>query len=373
MHIKKGMVFKMTKDIKKAPAKKKLSKAAAAKKRRNRKILFAAEAVVIILLVCVLWVMNKFDKMDKSVQVKEENIDVNEGIETLEAMEEGYLNVALFGVDSRDSGSFGKGTHSDTIIVASINNKTGDVKLVSVYRDSYLNIGDDTYRKATQAYFNGGPEQAIGMLNMNLDLNIKRYVAVDFTAITKVVDLLGGIEIDVQADEIEHLNNYTVETSEVTGVSTSKLTQTGPQILDGVQATSYARIRYTDGNDFKRTERQRTVIMKIVEKAKKANLSTLNNIINEVFPSVSTNFTITDILAVATDAAKYNIADTTGFPFDKTTMVLNNTVGDIVVPVSLDDNVTQLHKLLFDEENYTPSATVQAISKKVANDTGVSQ
>lgn len=352
--------------------KKKISKKAAAKKKR-RKILFVIEAIALLVLIGVFYVMGKVNKLDHTANVDESNLTANEGIENIEAITEGYTNVALFGVDSRDSGSFGKGTHSDAILVASINNKTGDVKLCSVYRDTYLNLSDDSYRKATQAYFNGGPEQAIKMLNMNLDLNITKYVAVDFMAITKVVDALGGIEIDVQEDEIDHLNNYTVETSEVTGVKTSKLTKTGLQLLDGVQATSYARIRYTEGSDYKRTERQRLVIQKVVEKAKKADLKTLNNIINEVFPYISTNFNLADVLALSTDAAKYNIAETAGFPFNLTTKNWSKTIGDVVIPITLEENVQELHAFLFAEESYTPSPTVQAISKKVIADTGISE
>jgi len=356
----------------KTSTKKKISKKAAAKKKRRR-ILFAIEAVILVVLIAGLWVMSKWSKFDQTVDIDESNLTANEGIENLAEMTEGYTNVALFGLDSRESGSFGKGNHSDAIMVASINNKTGEVKICSIYRDTYLNLSDDTYRKATQAYFDGGPEQAIQMLNMNLDLNITKYVAVDFTAITKVVDALGGIVIDVQEDELQHLNNYTVETSAVTGVTTSKLTEAGEQLLDGVQATSYARIRYTEGSDYKRTERQRLVIEKIVEKAKKADLKTLNNIINDVFPYISTNFNIADVLALATDAAKYSIGETAGFPFEKTTKNWSKTVGDVVVPITLETNVQELHAFLFGEESYTPSPTVQAISKKVIEDTGVSE
>jgi LCP family protein required for cell wall assembly len=350
---------------------KKISKKAAARKKR-RKILFTIEAFVFIIMIGVLYVYSKWDKLDKSVDINEKNLVANEGIANIEAISEGYTNVALFGIDSRKVGAFGKGTQSDTIIIASINNKTGDVKLCSVYRDTYLNLSDDSYRKANAAYAKGGPEQAIKMLNMNMDLNITKYVAVDFTAVIKVVDLLGGVEIDVQEDEIDHLNNYIIGTSKATGINTTPLTRTGTQTLDGVQATSYARIRFTTGGDYKRTERQRLVIQKIVEKAKKADLGTLNNIINTVFPYISTNLSITEILALTPNATKYNIADTTGFPFEKTTKKWKP-VGDCVIPITLESNIAELHAFLFGEENYIPSPTIQAISKKIIEDTGISQ
>ncbi|WP_099466973.1 LCP family protein [Konateibacter massiliensis] len=361
------------KTVNKASTGKKISKKAAAAKKKKRRVLFAIEAIVLLVLIVAVYVMGKFDKLDKSVDVNEENLTVNEGIENIEGVSEGYTNIALFGLDSRENGAFGKGNRSDTMIIASINNKTGDVKLASVYRDTYLNLSDDSYRKANEAYFYGGPEQAIKMLNMNLDLNITKYVAVDFNAVVTVVDLLGGIEIDVQEDEIDHLNNYTVETSAVTGVTTTKLTKTGLQTLDGVQAVSYARIRYTDGGDYKRTERQRLIIEKIAEKAKKVDLVTLNNIVDKVLPNISTNLTTTELAGFAASAAKYNLADQTGFPFDKTTKNWKKSIGDVVVPITLETNVSQLHTFLFGDESYAPSSTVQAISKRVVEDTGISK
>lgn len=361
----------MAKDIKTTQRKRKGSKTA---RRRRRRILFTIEAVVLVVLLAVLginiWMENR---LDDSVDFDEDDIVINDEIKNSDSNKTGYTNVALFGVDSRDTGSFDAGTHSDAILVASINNDTGDVKIVSVYRDTYLNNGDDVYNKATQAYFSGGPKQAISMLNMNLDLNITEYVSVDFSAITKTVDALGGIEIDVQEDELEHLNNYTVETSEVTGVETTKLTHAGLQTLDGVQATSYARIRYTSGDDYKRTERQRTVIEKIVEKAKASDIATLTKIANEVMPEISTNITLTDVLGLLSNIANYNIADTSGFPFEKTSTSAIKSVGSIVVPVDLVTNVEELHEFLFDDTDYTPSNTVQAISKKISNDTGYTE
>ena len=247
-------------------------------------ITFAIEALILIVLLVVLYVLNRTERFSKVVyddKVVEES--VNElAEETIETMEE-YTNIALFGLDTRQAGSLGKGNRSDTIMVASVNNKTKDVKIVSVYRDSYLNLANDKYRKCNEAYSVGGPEQAVAMLNMNMDLKIDHYMSVDFLAVSEVVDLLGGVEIDVDEYEIEHLNNYTVETSKVTGKKTNKLTSTGVQKLDGVQATSYCRIRYTAGDDFKRTERQREVLEAIARKAKTMSPSQLDSIVKAAF------------------------------------------------------------------------------------------
>ena len=350
-------------------------KKASSKKTKKRKkakmITFAIEAAILIVLLIVLYVLNRTELLSK-VTYDEEVVQesVNELTkETLEKMEE-YTNIALFGLDTRQAGSLGKGNRSDTIMVASINNDTKDVKIVSVYRDSYLNLANDKYRKCNEAYSVGGPEQAVAMLNMNLDLKIDHYMSVDFLAVSEVVDLLGGIEIDVDEYEIEHLNNYTVETSKVTGKKTQKLTKTGLQTLDGVQATSYCRIRYTAGDDFKRTERQREVLETIAKKAKTMSVSQLDEIIKKVFPMCATNMTVDQLLAIAADGLSYNIVGTSGFPFDVVTDSVGS-AGSCVVPVDMEKNVSQLHKYLYDAENYQPSETVVKISDKIKNDTGV--
>ncbi len=350
---------------------KKSSSKKSKKRRKAKMITFAIEAAILIVLLVVLYVLNRTELLSKVTyddKVVEESVnELTE--ETLEKMEE-YTNIALFGLDTRQAGSLGKGNRSDTIMVASINNDTKDVKIVSIYRDSYLNLANDKYRKCNEAYSVGGPEQAVAMLNMNLDLKIDHYMSVDFLAVSEVVDLLGGIEIDVDEYEIEHLNNYTVETSKVTGKKTEKLTKTGLQTLDGVQATSYCRIRYTAGDDFKRTERQREVLETIAKKAKTMSVSQLDEIIKKVFPMCATNMTVDQLLAIAADGLSYNIVGTSGFPFDVVTDSVGS-AGSCVIPVDMEKNVSQLHKYLFDAENYEPSETVVKISDKIKNDTGV--
>ncbi len=160
-----------------------------------------------------------------------------------------------------------------------------------------------------------------------------------------------------------------METSKVTGVETQKLTQTGLQLLDGVQATSYCRIRYTAGDDFKRTERQREVIMELVNTAKKADIGEINDVINAVFSKVATNYTNEEILQMAPEMIGYDIVDTQGFPFDRAAGSVSGK-GSCVIPVNLAENVRQLHEYLFGNYSYTPSDEVQAISDKIAQDTG---
>lgn len=276
----------------------------------------------------------------------------------------GYLNVALFGVDSRDNELDGD-TRSDTIMIASLNRETMEVKIVSVYRDTLMEQKDGTLNKANSAYSFGGPEDALAMLNKNLDLDIEHYVTVNFNALIDVIDAVGGIEIDVQEEEISYICGYATEIMKVTGKVSPGVTEPGLQTLNGVQATAYARIRYTAGDDFKRAERQRDVLTKIIEKLQGASLAQINKIIDEVFPEVSTNFTLTEILEYAKDAFDYQLGETTGFPFDKSTDTLAN-VGSVVIPVTLSSNVEQLHKFLYGEsDTYTASSTVNSISSKI--------
>ena len=340
-----------------------------AARKKKRMMIFGIEIAVILILVLGFWVVSKLDKLQKP-KVDPEKVEVNDTIQesTLESMK-GYTTVALFGLDTRQAGQLGSGNRSDTVIIASINNDTKEVKLVSVYRDTYLDLTNGKFNKCNGAYSAGGPQQAMSMLNKNLDLDIQYYISVDFAAMTKAIDLLGGIDIDVDDTEIEHLNNYIVETSEVTGVKTTPLTKTGLQTLDGVQATSYCRIRYTAGDDFKRTERQREVIMQIVSKAKTMDISQVNDIIDAVFPLAATNYTNDELLAMAPQLLTYDIVDTTGFPFDKAAATVKGK-GSCVIPVNLEENVKQLHEYLFGTTDYQPSDEVKPISSQITTETG---
>ena len=286
-------------------------------------------------------------------------------------------NIALFGLGSRTPGSLGEGELSDTIIIASINNETKEVRLMSVYRDTYLNRADDTYGKCNAAYSKGGPKQAMEMLNTNLDLNIKYYVSIDFTALIKTVDLLGGVEIDVKEEEIDAINGYMYETTEIAEKAEDDsinpyndfITEPGLQTLYGVQATAYCRIRKVGNNDFERTERQRRVIEQIVEKAKSAGLGTINSIIDEVFPLIATNIPQTTLIGMAASMMSYELGESSGFPSYRSDARMDGQ--QVVVPADLVANVTELHKFLFDEDDYYPSPTVLEINDKIIADTGV--
>lgn len=365
--------------------KSKKSKAAAKARKRKQIILFAVEIIILVALGAVLFFVNKATDEETGVEkvnLNEENLGINEELKesgywdevnassTENGTGKGYMQVALFGVDSRQ-GELSKNTRTDSIIIASINQDTGEVKLVSVFRDTYLNLSNDTYNKCNSAYAKGGPEQAIQMLNMNLDLNIENYITVGFKGVVDTVNSLGGVNIDITKTEISHLNNYQSCIAEDLGITNyTEVTNTGLQTLDGLQACAYCRIRYTAGDDFKRAERQRTVLTQMTEKAKAASTTTLTGIATDAFSNVSTSFDLNDILDVASNVSKYTIVGSEGFPFEdyRTTGTIGNK-GSCVVPTDLATNVSQLHNFLFGVENYEPSGTVKECSEKIHADT----
>lgn len=354
---------------KKAAAKKRMEAKEKSKKKRGKILLFIVEIFVLLLMVVVLYGVLKTEKVGK-VDIPEEDIVINEEVKIKEETTmKGYRNVALFGVDST-SGELTKNTRSDSIMIASLNMDTGECKLVSVYRDTYLNLSNDTYNKCNSAYAKGGPEQAINMLNMNLDMNITDFVTVGFAGLSNTIDALGGVMIDVDEAEIKHLNNYQLCMAEDLKRDYTPVTSTGYQLLDGLQATAYCRIRYTAGDDFKRAERQREVLMAIADKAKTASPATLNEIANQAFGQIYTSLDLSEILELLGDITKYEIVDQAGFPEDN--MRATGTIGSkgsCVVPVSLAENVTWLHKFLFEDEAYTASEAVQEYSEKIKSDT----
>lgn len=354
------------------------------KKKRNKILLFVAEIFVLLILLVVFWGVTQARKIN-FVSFDDEEVEINE--EVKEATEtgamKGYRNIALFGVDSRDK-QLDKATRTDVIMVASINQDTGDIKLVSIYRDSFLNLSTDTYNKANLAYAKGGPKQAIAMLNMNLDMNITDFVTVGFDAVIDVIDAVGGVEINVREEEIVHLNSYQIsmvgkqdgvnaagEPNYVAtaGVDYEPVTKAGLQTLNGLQATAYSRIRYV-GNDFERTQRQQEVIRQLAKKALTMNPSTLNKIAETVFSEIATSLDLSEILELLGDITKYSFGESTRFPFEGE--YATGTIGkkgSCIVPTTLEENVILLHQFFFGVEEYTPSETVKTCSQKIQSET----
>ena len=337
-------------------------------KKKAIKIILGILITLLIIIVAAggtaFWFVNsKIGKMNK-VDIDEASLGVSENNNL-----SNYRNVAIFGIDSRSS-DYELGNRSDCIIIASINNTTHDIKLISVYRDTYMQIEGHGLDKVTHAYSYGGPELAMKTLNENLDLNIKEFVTVNFDAVADAVDALGGIKMEITSAEVQYINSYIDETSRVTGKSSKHITSAGTYVLDGVQAVAYSRIRYTSGGDYKRTERMRDVITAMLAKLKTKNVSQINKIADKILPQVHTNLSMSDLISMIPAVASFNVGESIGWPYQTKGITLDRWYG---VPVTLESNVGELHKQVFDNEEYEIPESVKNISKKIINKTGYSK
>ena len=335
-------------------------------------IALIVEVIIIVIMgVCYFnfWFNDKMSQI-QTKDLDETQLNINEGANEAQ---KGYTTIALFGIDARDVNSMEEGNRSDSIMIASINNDTKEIRIVSVYRDTLLEVADGSglTTKVTHAYAYGGPELAIQTLNANLDLEITEFATVNFLGLTKAIDDLGGITIDVKEAELPMLNACISEQISVTGIYSDGVFQTGEQLLNGTQATGWARIRSTDQGDITRTERQRTVISKMVAKAKSSDMDTINNIIDDVFPNVLTSLSKDELLSLAKSVFDYQLGANAGFPFAYQA-VEHPEKGSILVPADLTSNVAALHQFLFESESYIPTQSVQNISSKIQSETGVS-
>lgn len=346
------------------------------KSSKGKLILLVCEVLVLVVAVVALALVLKVTDDESGVahyEIDESDVGINSGVASEFAQNEElqkYTNIALFGVDARN-GKLETGTRSDTIMILSVNNETGEARLVSVYRDTYLNLSNDVYNKCNGAYAKGGPQQAISMLNLNLDLAITDFVTVGFEGLMEVIDALGGVEIDVQQNEIKHLNNYqasmyaTEENPNNLTTDYIPVTEPGLQTLSGYQAVAYCRIRAV-GNDFGRTERQRTVLEQVLLKAQSATPSQLNAIADNVLPLVETSLDINEIYEVISKISTYEITGSCGFPFDGyiTTGKIGSK-GSCVIPLDLATNVELLHEYLYPGVPYEPSEDVLMYSREI--------
>lgn len=364
-------------------------------KKRKFKVLFTTTACVLLLSVLSIaavygwkaWKIANSIQTDKSFTDK----DVESNFKDKEAAAHmsGYLNIAVFGIDTRNTTDDDTeqiddtDCRSDVIMIVSVNQSTNEIKLLSVYRDTYLYVGSDkngdiSCDKINHAYAKGQAVNAINALNRNLDLTITDYVTVDFGIVADCIDAVGGIDVEILDREIERfnkngtyrdayplINHYIDEINELTGSNSPHITKAGMQHLDGVQATAYARIRYCD-TDYQRSERQRTVLMKMFEKAKSSDISTILKIAETVAPKVVTSLEWSEIAQYAKYAVTCNIVDQKGFPF---TMSSSNHLSGSKTWYNfaddLSEQVSELHKYLFNEENYKPTSMVESISSYI--------
>ena len=336
----------------------------------------AIRVIVILLIIFVValagvaigawgYISNMLGKVNK------ETIDVNAiGIseETTKALK-GYRNIALLGIDSR-ADDYGLGNRSDCIIIASINEETKDVKMFSVYRDTYVEVlekGTKRLDKITHAYSYGGAQNTLLALNTNLDLNIKEYVTINFDSLISSINAMDGVDIEIEKDELKYINEYIDALVQTSGVKSKHVTKAGLQRLDGVQAVAYSRIRYTAGGDYKRTERMRDVVQAMVKRAKGLGFNQLQKLATKVLPLVRTNLSETDIMGLLPVLMKVNFTTSMGWPYQTKGKTMDRWYG---IPVTLESNVEKLHKEFYGNANYVVNDKIKQISKTIVDKTG---
>ncbi|MDO4326522.1 MAG: LCP family protein [bacterium] len=337
------------------------------KKTALRVVIILIEVIILLGIAAYAYVASKFNLVQRVEDFKPENIVNLELTPEQKEVMEGYKTVAIFGVDARDS-TIDKGTHSDVIMICNIDMGTGEIKLVSVFRDTYLNINDkNSYRKINAAYFDGGPTQAVKALNKNLDLNIEDYITFNWTSVIHAINILDGVDIEINSKELHYLNAFITETVKATGIGSTQIQKTGVVHMDGVQAVAYGRLRLMD-SDYVRTERQKIVVKAAFEKAKKANLAKLNELAGNILADVSTSMDWSDAIPLIENISKFYLGDSLGFPMARGEMRYKG--GDYVVPQTLESNVIELHQFLFANENYEPTSTLKKISTHIAQVSG---
>lgn len=345
------------------------------KKKMNKGLkIFLIILLILFIIVAGLGVAGYTFVNGKIGKMQKENIDttavgINE--ETKQELK-GYRNIALLGIDSR-ADDYGLGNRSDCMMIASINQETNEIKLISVYRDTYVYVmenGTKRLDKITHAYSYGGAQNTLKSLNEAMDLNITEFVTVNFDAVIAAVDSLGGVYIDIDKSEIKYVNDYIDATSESSGVKSSHITHAGRQKLDGVQAVSYTRVRYTAGGDYKRTERMRTVVEAMLSKAKTLGVGQLNSFADTILPKIRTNISSSEIWGLIPKLASFKVTESIGWPYDTKGITLDRWYG---VPVTLQSNVERLHKEAFEQEDYEASDTVKEMSAAIVKKTGYSK
>ena len=372
-------------------AKKNYKKSRRYKKMRRRKIIFGMEIAVLLVLSGILfvyaWINRSMDKMNQDT-LDTSQIQINSEVKANTDLSQlsGTQVIALVGVDARGvkGSELAESMNSDTIILCCIDHDKQEIRMVSIMRDTWMNMAkytDEYYEfdKANSAYNRGGPESMLSMLNTNLDFALTDYVTVNFKALADAIDVLGGLDIEMTNAECVHANNYNREVSEAQGVEYEAIPYdedlgddySEVRHVSGALATSYARIRYGGGDDAKRTSRQRIVINLMVQKLKQ-NPTKIPEILDKVMGNVSTSLTKNEILELGMHAVTYTMGTSYAYPFQLCygENVVNALGEDVVIPVTLEFNVRELHEYLYPGLSYEPSAAVTEYSDYIARKSG---
>lgn len=345
----------------------------------NSKLLKSTIIIFIILIILLgfiilllnLYVDSKLGKLKQErITNDTEELGIREANSDESSEMSNYRNIAILGLDSRYD-TYDNDYRTDCIMIVSINKNTNDIQLYSIYRDTYVYMEMDNqikFDKINHAYYNG-IENTIKTINKNLDLNVTEYIISDFSALVDLIDQIGGIEIKIDSEEIKYINDYIKDVSKVVGKRSSLIENTGLQKLNGIQAVAYCRIRYTSGMDYKRTERMRTVINKVIAKIKSLDITQMLELLDIILPNIRTNISTEEIKKMIPQALNFNFTKSFGWPYETEGIYLK---GDFFGPAkTLESNVKKLHQEVYNQKNYNVPEEIKQISEQIIKETGV--
>lgn len=313
-------------------------------KKANKIVLVTLTVLVIAIIIVSSYFYNQLNKV-KKVKISKANSELNIKGNTARQDDE-IVNIAFFGVDRRHKD---EASRSDALMIVTLDKKHKKVKISSIMRDSYVNVDGHEMTKITHAYAYGGPILAIKTLNKNFDLNIRDYVTCDFFGFEKIIDSVGGIDINVTPQELKYINGYIEETSKIENASVPAVTKCGLQKLNGRQAVAYTRIRYTDGGDFERTQRERTVLIDVLNKVKKTNPKNISNVVASLLPYTETSMSNVKILKLLASIYSLGIKDIDQKVFPSDGYCSGKMISGVWYLVfDLETTKNQLHKYIFE-------------------------
>ncbi len=320
-------------------------------------ILAAAAAVIAILAVAMTHssgIRNgNADTDNEIIQGRDVEENQNEiSLTDLTGDSEGTEDLVIFGVDSR-SNALGTGTRSDSIMIVHIDHDERTVKIASIYRDCMVHIEGHDYEKITHAHMYGGPDFALSTINENFDLDIEKYMTLNFITVSSLIDEIGGVEMEITDEEVSHLSSYD-------GKYCGTITEPGTYLLDGDQAVAYSRIRHAEGGDYRRAERQRDVLIALLDKAKTMDTDDVLTLVDDMLAQINSNYRAADLTTLIYHLADYDIVETTAYP----KVFYGGRIDGswVEVPITLIDMNEGLHEFLYDETDYTPSPEVETYS-----------
>ena len=344
---------------------------------------FIVFLIILIILVLAIVLAGNYYLNAQYNKINYQEIDLNEIAISTTGVPSNFRNIIILGIDSTQD-DLSNDFRTDSIIVLSLNEKTNTVKMFSIYRDTYFKMDLDVvdnkkvsekqtiFDKVNHAYYDG-VENTLRVINTNMDLNISEYVIGNYSTVIDAVEFLDGIELDITKDELKYINGYVESINKSTNHKSPKVTNSGKQKVNGVQACAYCRIRYTEGGDYKRTERMRTVLNKIGEKVRALPLSKINEFLSVVLPDIETNIKVDDIINMIPRELNITIEDSFGWPYETEGIWFDNYGSkDFFGPAkTLESNVKKLHVELFDQTEYEVPENIVTISNEIIERTGV--